>query len=211
MHTDGLIDAQNVEAFIRGYQALVPLSIGELWAVPALLRLVLVERLADLASELVVTRTQFSAADDWADRIIAQAEALPRQPGADLRVPAELQQWAAAGARSGGWPAKQQPGPGTSSGNRNSRASASPAFSPTFVGRFQQRLREAGSELTPILAWLDGVAARSGFTTLQALSADLDRQALLQAAIRNTIRRKPNIAAFNRKVPYCVVLLLARS
>ena len=48
-HTDSALEEPTLAEFIRAYQAVTPLTIGELWAVPIMLRLVLVENLSRLA------------------------------------------------------------------------------------------------------------------------------------------------------------------
>ena len=42
-HTDSSLDEINITRFVRAFQTIVPLTIGELWAVPIMLRLGLVE------------------------------------------------------------------------------------------------------------------------------------------------------------------------
>src|SRR5581483_5488095 len=44
-HTDSALEEPVLEGFLRAYQAARALTIGELWAVPIMLRLVLVENL----------------------------------------------------------------------------------------------------------------------------------------------------------------------
>src|SRR5262249_45375303 len=48
-HTDSSPDETNVTRFVQAYQAVAPLTIGELWAVPIMLRLGLLENLSRLA------------------------------------------------------------------------------------------------------------------------------------------------------------------
>ena len=50
-HTDSLFDPEVLRRFLRAYQEVQPLTIGELWAVPITLRIVLVENLRRIASE----------------------------------------------------------------------------------------------------------------------------------------------------------------
>ncbi|HJR54640.1 MAG TPA: hypothetical protein VJ982_13115, partial [Gemmatimonadota bacterium] len=48
-HTDSRFDPALLELFLRSYQEVTPLTIGELWAMSGLLRLVMVENLRRLA------------------------------------------------------------------------------------------------------------------------------------------------------------------
>jgi cellobiose phosphorylase len=76
-HTDGRIDASHLTSFVGGYQEVVSLKLGELWAIPIMLRLALIEnlrRVAVVSSEMRKDRDQ---AEDWAGRILEVAENNP--------------------------------------------------------------------------------------------------------------------------------------
>jgi len=49
-HTDGRIDASHLTSFVAGYQEVIPLKLGELWAIPIMLRLALIENLRRVAA-----------------------------------------------------------------------------------------------------------------------------------------------------------------
>ncbi len=51
-HTDSRLDRQQLVAFLNSYQTVAPLTIGELWAWPSMLRLALLENLRRLADEI---------------------------------------------------------------------------------------------------------------------------------------------------------------
>ncbi len=69
VHTDSsLVDSQ-VRDFVRSYQEVQPLTIGELWAVPTMLRLALLENLRRLADEMLWTRSERARALAQARRI----------------------------------------------------------------------------------------------------------------------------------------------
>ncbi|HET6617304.1 MAG TPA: glycosyl transferase, partial [Gemmatimonadota bacterium] len=70
-HTDSRFDPHLLELFLRAYQDVTPLTIGELWAIPGLLRLVLIENLRRLAQGVVETRRSRSRAGEIADRLLA--------------------------------------------------------------------------------------------------------------------------------------------
>src|SRR5215216_2398246 len=55
-HTDSRLDAETLTRFIRSYQHVTPLSIGELWAIAITLRLALVENLRRLSFRIIVAR-----------------------------------------------------------------------------------------------------------------------------------------------------------
>jgi len=73
-HIDGRIDAAHLTSFITGYQEVVPLKLGELWAIPIMLRLALIENLRRVAVLLGHARRERSEANHWADRILEVAE-----------------------------------------------------------------------------------------------------------------------------------------
>ena len=49
-HTDSELDELKITRFVQAFQEVVPLTIGELWALPTMLRLVLLENFAGLPS-----------------------------------------------------------------------------------------------------------------------------------------------------------------
>ncbi|HKR60185.1 MAG TPA: hypothetical protein VJS64_10670, partial [Pyrinomonadaceae bacterium] len=62
-HTDSRLDADTLARFIRSYQRVTPLSIGELWAIAITLRVALVENLRRLATRIVEARNAREEAD----------------------------------------------------------------------------------------------------------------------------------------------------
>ena len=55
-HTDSRFDPESLRRFVRAYQRVEPLTIGELWAIAISLRIVLVENLRRLAEQIVRSR-----------------------------------------------------------------------------------------------------------------------------------------------------------
>lgn len=56
VHTDSALDEETIVRFVRAFQESSPLSIGETWAFPIMLRLGLVENLRRLAVQMVLRR-----------------------------------------------------------------------------------------------------------------------------------------------------------
>ncbi|MGH8707093.1 MAG: hypothetical protein ACREVD_03430 [Burkholderiales bacterium] len=75
-HTDSRFDPAMLRRFVRAYQRVQPLTIGELWAVAITLRIVLVENLRRGARRIVLSRAARQEADALADRLLG-AEAPP--------------------------------------------------------------------------------------------------------------------------------------
>ena len=69
-HTDSLFDPEVLRRYLRAYQEVQPLTIGELWAVAITLRIVLVENLRRIAKRVVDSRAGRRAADEVADRLL---------------------------------------------------------------------------------------------------------------------------------------------
>ena len=69
-HTDSRFDSEMLVRYVRAYQQVQPLTIGELWAVSITLRIVLVENLGRLAQQITQSRAARSVADGLADRLL---------------------------------------------------------------------------------------------------------------------------------------------
>lgn len=69
-HTDGLIEPEALRGYLHAYQQVQPLTIGELWAVPITLRIVLIENLRRVAAIVVANRAARAQADALASRIL---------------------------------------------------------------------------------------------------------------------------------------------
>jgi cyclic beta-1,2-glucan synthetase len=80
-HSDSRLDRQQLLRFLRSYQTVAPLTIGELWAWPSMLKLGLIENLRRLAEETIEAREARRAADDYVARIDAAGHGrAPRLP-----------------------------------------------------------------------------------------------------------------------------------
>ena len=69
-HTDSRFELETLQRFVRAYQGVQPLTIGELWAVPIHLRVALVENLRRLSQLIVRSRHARAQADELADRLL---------------------------------------------------------------------------------------------------------------------------------------------
>ncbi|MCU0240962.1 MAG: carbohydrate-binding protein, partial [Vicinamibacteria bacterium] len=68
-HSDSRLDRHQLERFMNSYQTVAPLTIGELWAWPSMLKLALIENLRRLAQETLAARAARLAADADVARI----------------------------------------------------------------------------------------------------------------------------------------------
>jgi cyclic beta-1,2-glucan synthetase len=84
-HTEARIDPGNVELFVSAFQERARLSIGELWAMPAMLRLGLIESVRRMALRTAQRLDQVEAAHTWVERILRERDLNPAQVERVLR------------------------------------------------------------------------------------------------------------------------------
>ncbi len=80
-YTDALLDEHFIGRFLTGYQEESPLTIGEVWAVPTVLRIALAENLRRLSARVVEVYRATLAADGAAERLLVTAQEDPRRLG----------------------------------------------------------------------------------------------------------------------------------
>lgn len=76
-HLDGRIESESTTRFIAAYQLIYPLQIGELWAVPIMLRLALIENIRRIAARIALGIKDRNLAESWAGQLIQTAEQQP--------------------------------------------------------------------------------------------------------------------------------------
>jgi cyclic beta-1,2-glucan synthetase len=69
-HTDSHFDAAMLLRYVQAYQSVQPLTIGELWAIPVTLRIVLIDNLRRVAEQIASNRAMRQQADELADRLL---------------------------------------------------------------------------------------------------------------------------------------------
>ena len=77
-HGDGRLDPENLSSFLAAYQSVTILKLGELWAIPIMLRLALIENLRRVAARIAADRIDRSRADYWADQMTEIAAKDPK-------------------------------------------------------------------------------------------------------------------------------------
>lgn len=73
-HTDSKVDEDLLDAYLNSYQSRKPLTIGELWAVPTMLRLVLIENLRRIVESWIDTRIERLTGDILLQRLFANSK-----------------------------------------------------------------------------------------------------------------------------------------
>ncbi len=166
-HTDGGLDEPRIIRFVEAFQAAGPLTIGELWAVPTMLRLVLLENLRRLAEQMLRGRAGRRRADEWGARHLAEAVGLDEGDG---EAPVDL-------------PPSGTPPFGELAGS--------------FVVRLIEILRDQGHGATEALARLEAELARFGVDPNEMLLDEHRRQAANQLSVANAVTSLRLLAALD--------------
>ena len=77
-HGDGRVDAETLARFVAAYQTVTPLTLGELWAIPIMLRLALIENLRRVGVRITAARIHLNQAQDWANQMMEIAASDPK-------------------------------------------------------------------------------------------------------------------------------------
>ncbi len=77
-HHDGRVDEGSLSSFIAAYQQVTALKLGELWAIPIMLRLALIENLRRVGTRIAADRIDRNLAESWADKMTEVAEKDPK-------------------------------------------------------------------------------------------------------------------------------------
>ncbi len=78
-HSHGRVDADALRAFVSSYQTVQPLLLGELWAIPIMLRLALIENLRRVIASVTAGRTDREHAESWAEKLLDVAAGDPSE------------------------------------------------------------------------------------------------------------------------------------
>ncbi len=77
-HGDGRVDPESLSRFVAAYQKVTALKLGELWAIPIMLRLALIENLRRVGARVAASTIDRDRADAWADQMMEVAEKDPK-------------------------------------------------------------------------------------------------------------------------------------
>jgi cyclic beta-1,2-glucan synthetase len=77
-HGDGRVDLESLISFVTAYQTVTDLKLGELWAIPIMLRLALIENLRRIGTRIIAGITDRERADYWADQMADIARRDPK-------------------------------------------------------------------------------------------------------------------------------------
>ncbi|HEU4915829.1 MAG TPA: glucoamylase family protein [Acidimicrobiia bacterium] len=93
-HLDSRFDPEALRRFVASYQGVAPLTIGELWAIPITLRLILIENLRRMTESIIWARRLRREAEEIADGLLGVGGGRPgeTQAALDRYGPAKLPQ-----------------------------------------------------------------------------------------------------------------------
>ena len=76
-HSDGRVDARSLISFIASYQTEKELTLGELWAIPIMLRLAVIENLRRVSEKIALDMIDNNLADFWAEQMMLTVQKEP--------------------------------------------------------------------------------------------------------------------------------------
>jgi cellobiose phosphorylase len=77
--SDGRINIENLGLFVKAYQTVTNLKLGELWSIPIMLRLALIENIRRVSARIAIDKVDRNLADYWAEKMIDTAEKTPKE------------------------------------------------------------------------------------------------------------------------------------
>ncbi len=157
-HTDSELDEPRITRFLNAFQSVAPLTIGELWAVPTMLRLVLIENLRRLAGRMVRGWDERLKADEWTARHYPAVELdeAEEKEGAQPEPVAEVE-------------------------------APFPALTDPAIVRLVQVFRDRGVRGSATLRRLEGQIAQRGSDATRILRDEHRRQASNQVSVGNCV------------------------
>jgi len=76
-HSDGRVDVRSLSGFISAYQTEKVLTLGELWAIPIMLRLAVIENLRRVSERIALDMIDNNLADYWAEKMMTTVKEEP--------------------------------------------------------------------------------------------------------------------------------------
>ncbi|EHQ90074.1 GH36-type glycosyl hydrolase domain-containing protein [Desulfosporosinus youngiae] len=150
-HTDSQLQSDTLKAFINAYQVQVPLSSGELWAIPIMLRIILLENIRRLTEQILFTQAEREAADHWVLPLL-ESEHLPEEWDRLLKSLAAQEEYSSA-----------------------------------YAEQILKRIRELGTDVVPLLQWVDRAIAKQDTTIEELAKLERQHQTMCQVSMGHAI------------------------
>jgi cyclic beta-1,2-glucan synthetase len=167
IHSDAVVDTEILSAFISGFQSRKPLTSGELWAVPIMLKFALVENLRRLIQRIVDEREELLYVDGFLQRVTSSTESTTPHVGTDTLI--EL--------------AKE--------------IKSRPSLAGRGAVHVLKQLRLRGSRTPLALKWFEERIREQGNDPEELIRAEHQRQAFDQISIANSITSMREMSSIN--------------
>lgn len=157
--TDGRIDEDIIVDFLKEYQKEVPLTSEELWAIPLMIRICLLQKIKDIAIYIIESLKERKLADEWALKLV-----------------------------DGLIKSKEDDHPKESLRNIITEHDTTIGFiKPAYAERLLQRLRDEGADAAPIIRWVDGKLAVQHTGADEIIQLAHQQQATNQVSMGNAV------------------------
>jgi cyclic beta-1,2-glucan synthetase len=170
-HTDASVDTDTLSALIEAYQQKQTLTMGEVWAIPIMLKFALIENLRRLVVSLMLARDERLHAEELIKRLAEKANpSNSPTSGAPPRASELLLYFA-------------------------KELSVLPQFHGPGIAHLVKRLRERNVKIPSLLKWYEDRLSEEGIQVEDALRQYSQRQAQDQVSIGNSVTSLRLIAA----------------
>jgi cyclic beta-1,2-glucan synthetase len=184
-HTDSALDETTLTRFVQAYQSVTPLTIGELWAVPIMLRLGLLENLGRLAQQMLDAWAQRRAAENCARALASHGAGSSNDWITPVR--SELARHLPPGRVVSGVVVSGSNGREHDSPLTSHHSPFTAPLAEAFVVRLLQVLRDHGRESSHLIEWLESHFAASGCHPTHMVRREHQRQAGNQVTVGNCV------------------------
>lgn len=150
-HTDSQVKGELLRDFVNAYQSIQPLTSGELWALPIMLKIILLENVRRLAEQVLITQKERHKAERWIAPFLAGEQS--------------TEEW---------------------EGKLNSTHTV-PDYSTAYAERLLYRIRELGSDATPLVNWFNRVLSREDISMDGLAHLEHQKQAIFQVSMGHAI------------------------
>jgi cyclic beta-1,2-glucan synthetase len=174
-HTDSSLDETNLTRFVQAYQSITPLTIGELWAIPIMLRLALIENLRRLGQQMVATWQDRSRADELFGRLCKPSHATVEKGEADAPLGSRLARACAA---------MLSRALATMNGNG---AAKRVTLTDPFIVRLSTKLRDFDGGSDSAASWMEERLAELDVSSADVVQRENQRQAANQVSVGNCV------------------------
>lgn len=146
-HADSQVTGKLLRDLVNAYQSIQPLTSGELWALPIMLKILLLENVRRLVEQVLLTQKERQKAESWIAPFLSGEQS--------------IQEW---------------------DGLLNSTKTV-PNYSTAYAERLLYRIRELGSEATPLVNWFNHVLSRDDISMDGLAHLEHQKQAIYQVSM----------------------------